>query len=155
MIHDSVEGSTIIIASSIPVMQPLLELILRRNPFSSAKDSKQTPQYYEDYSSHSKSRSRGGGNIELGQRKPKVKPKDDLGLTIVEGDSQENILTPTTDSNQDISASSEAPNLTSAQSDANQRPADGKIIRTDFVSITYEQQGPIHDTSASSRWKAI
>ncbi|KAG7062682.1 integral membrane protein [Colletotrichum scovillei] len=150
-----VEGSTIIIASSIPVMQPLLELILRRNPFSSAKDSKQTPQYYEDYSSHSKSRSRGGGNIELGQRKPKVKPKDDLGLTIVEGDSQENILTPTTDSNQDISASSEAPNLTSAQSDANQRPADGKIIRTDFVSITYEQQGPIHDTSASSRWKAI
>ncbi|KXH61558.1 integral membrane protein [Colletotrichum nymphaeae SA-01] len=150
-----VEGSTIIIASSIPVMQPLLELILRRNPFSSAKDSKQTPQYYEDYSSHSKSRSRGGGGIELGQRKPKVKPKDDLGLTIVEGDSQENILTPTTDSNQDISASSEAPTLTSAQSDANQSPADGKIIQTDFVSITYEQQGPIHDTLASSRWKAI
>ncbi|KXH39960.1 integral membrane protein [Colletotrichum simmondsii] len=150
-----VEGSTIIIASSIPVMQPLLELILSRSPFSSAKDSKQTPQYYEDYSSHSKSRSRGGGGIELGQRKPKMKPKDDLGLTIVEGDSQENILTPTTDSNQDMSASPEDPTLTSAQTDASQRPADRKIMRTDFVSITYEKQGPIHDTSASSRWKAV
>ncbi|KAJ0322252.1 hypothetical protein COL5a_008861 [Colletotrichum fioriniae] len=152
---DTVEGSTIIIASSIPVMQPLLELILRRNPFSSAKDSKQTPQYYEDYSSHSKSRSRGGGGIELGQRKPKVKPKDELGLTIVEGDSQENILTPTSDTNQDMFASSEAPTLISVQNDANQRPADGKIMRTDLVSITYEEQGPAHDTSASSRWKAI
>ncbi|KAH0439989.1 integral membrane protein [Colletotrichum camelliae] len=50
-----VEGSTIIIASSIPVMQPLLELILRRNPFSSGKGSKQTPQYYEHYGSQSKS----------------------------------------------------------------------------------------------------
>ncbi|EXF74539.1 integral membrane protein [Colletotrichum fioriniae PJ7] len=150
-----VEGSTIIIASSIPVMQPLLELILRRNPFSSAKDSKQTPKYYEDYSSQSKSRSRGGGGIELGQRKPKVKPKDELGLTIVEGDSQENILTPTSATNQDMFASSEAPTLISVQNDANQRPADGKIMRTDLVSITYEEQGPAHDTSASSRWKAI
>ncbi|KAK1638742.1 hypothetical protein BDP81DRAFT_479826 [Colletotrichum phormii] len=112
-----VEGSTIIIASSIPVMQPLLELILRRNPFSSTKDSKQTLKYYEDYSSQSKSKPRSGGGIELGQRKPKAKPKDDLGITI--------------------------------------HPADGKIIRTDFVSITYKEQGPVRDTSASSRWRAI
>ncbi|KAK1498228.1 integral membrane protein [Colletotrichum tamarilloi] len=150
-----VEGSTIIIASSIPVMQPLLELILRRNPFSSSKGSKQTPQYYEDYGSQSKSKSRGGGGIELGQRKPKVKPKDELGLTIVEGDSQENILTPANDSNQGISASSNAPTLTSRQSDSSQRPSDGKIIRTDFVSVTYEEQGPVRDISASSRWRAV
>ncbi|KAK1705051.1 integral membrane protein [Colletotrichum lupini] len=150
-----VEGSTIIIASSIPVMQPLLELILRRNPFSSAKGSKQTPQYYEDYGSQSKSKSRGGGGIELGQRKPKIKPKDELGLTIVEGDSQENILTPATDSNQGISASLNAPTLTSRQSDSSQRPSDGKIIRTDFVSVTYEEQGPVRDISASSRWRAV
>ncbi|KAK1505117.1 integral membrane protein [Colletotrichum abscissum] len=151
-----VEGSTIIIASSIPVMQPLLELILRRNPFSSAKGSKQTPQYYEDYGSQSKSKSRGGGGgIELGQRKPKIKPKDELGLTIVEGDSQENILTPATDSNQGISASLNAPTLTSRQSDSSQRPSDGKIIRTDFVSVTYEEQGPVRDVSASSRWRAV
>ncbi|KAI8291139.1 hypothetical protein K4K56_006721 [Colletotrichum sp. SAR 10_98] len=108
----SVEGSTIIIASSIPVMQPLLELILRRNPFSSGKGSKQTPQYYEHYDSQSKSKSRGGG-IELGQRKPKSKPKDDLGLTIIESDdSQENILSPTTGSNNQTSTSSGVPILT-------------------------------------------
>ncbi|KXH57985.1 integral membrane protein [Colletotrichum salicis] len=114
-------------------MQPLLKLILRRNPFNSAKGSKQTPQYYEDYGSQSKSKSRGGGGIKLSQRKPKVKPKDDLGLTIVEGDSQENILTPTTDSNHGMSVLSGAPTLTSRQSDSSQHPADGKIIRTDFV----------------------
>ncbi|KAK1673887.1 integral membrane protein [Colletotrichum godetiae] len=148
-------GSTIIIASSIPVMQTLLELILRRNPFSSASGSKQTPHYYEDYGSQSKSKSRGGVGIELGQRKTKAKPKYDLGLTIVEGDGQENILTPTTDSNHGISASSCAPTLTSRQSDSSQHPADGKIIRTDFVSVTYEEQGPARNTSASSRWRAV
>ncbi|KAL2883139.1 hypothetical protein SGCOL_001327 [Colletotrichum sp. CLE4] len=120
----------------------------------SAKGSKQTPQYYEDYGSQSKSKSRGGGGIELGQRKTKAKPKYDLGLTIVEGDGQENILTPTTDSNHGMYASSCAPTLNSRQSDSSQHPADGKIIRTDFVSVTYEEQGPARDTSASSRWRA-
>ncbi|KAI8179305.1 hypothetical protein KHU50_003050 [Colletotrichum sp. SAR 10_65] len=150
----SVEGSTIIIASSIPVMQPLLELILRRNPFSSGKGSKQTPQYYEHYGSQSKSKSRGGG-IELGQRKPKSKPKDDLGLTIIESDdSQENILSPTTGSNNQTSTSSGAPTLTN-NSDSSQHAADGKIIRTDCVSISYEERGHTQETSASSRWRAI
>ncbi|KAI8298148.1 hypothetical protein K4K59_002972 [Colletotrichum sp. SAR11_240] len=150
----SVEGSTIIIASSIPVMQPLLELILRRNPFSSGKGSKQTPQYYEHYGSQSKSKSRGGG-IELGQRKPKSKPKDDLGLTVIESDdSQENILSPTTGSNNQISTSSGVPTLTN-NSDSSQHAADGKIIRTDCVSISYEERGHTQETSASSRWRAI
>ncbi|KAK2730268.1 integral membrane protein [Colletotrichum kahawae] len=149
-----VEGSTIIIASSIPVMQPLLELILRRNPFSSGKGSKQTPQYYEHYGSQSKSKSRSGG-IELGQRKPKSKPKDDLGLTIIESDdSQENILSPTTGSNNQTSTSSGVPTLT-ASSDFGQHAADGKIIRTDCVSISYEERGHTQETSASSRWRAI
>ncbi|KAL0943430.1 uncharacterized protein CTRU02_201316 [Colletotrichum truncatum] len=150
-----VEGSTIIIASSIPVMQPLLELILRRNPFSSAKGSKQTPQYYEDYGSQSKSKSRGGGNIELGQRKPKSKPKDDLGLTIVESDSQENILTPPINQNHQTSVSLGAPTFRSNRSDSSQHSADGKIIRTDLVSITYEEQGQVHNTSTSNGWKAV
>ncbi|KAH9233418.1 hypothetical protein K456DRAFT_1725476 [Colletotrichum gloeosporioides 23] len=149
-----VEGSTIIIASSIPVMQPLLELIPRRNPFSSGKGSKQTPQHYEHYGSQSKSKSRGGG-IELGQRKPKSKPKDDLGLTIIESDdSQENILSPTTGSNNQTSTSSGVPTLTN-NSDSSQHAADGKIIRTDCVSISYEERGHTQETSASSRWRAI
>ncbi|KAE9577985.1 hypothetical protein CGCF415_v009686 [Colletotrichum fructicola] len=149
-----VEGSTIIIASSIPVMQPLLELILRRNPFSSGKGSKQTLQYYEHYGSQSKSKSRGGG-IELGQRKPKSKPKDDLGLTIIESDdSQENILSPTTGSNNQTSTSSGAPTLTN-NSDSSRHAADGKIVRTDCVSISYEERGHTQETSASSRWRAI
>ncbi|KAF0331707.1 integral membrane protein [Colletotrichum asianum] len=149
-----VEGSTIIIASSIPVMQPLLEIILRRNPFSSGKGSKQTPQYYEHYGSQSKSKSRGGG-IELGQRKPKSKPKDDLGLTIIESDdSQENILSPTTGSNNQTSTSSGVPTLTN-NSDSSQHAADGKIVRTDCVSISYEERGHTQETSASSRWRAI
>ncbi|KAF9871286.1 hypothetical protein CkaCkLH20_11207 [Colletotrichum karsti] len=125
-----IEGSTIIIASSIPVMQPLLELILRRNPFSSGKGTKPTPQYYENYGSQSKSKSR-GGTIELGQRKPKSKPKDDLGFTIIDdGDSQENIFKPAAD--HQTSAASGSPTPTSNHSDSSHRAPDGKIVRTDF-----------------------
>ncbi|OHW91991.1 integral membrane protein [Colletotrichum incanum] len=129
-----VEGSTIIIASSIPVMQPLLELILRRNPFSSAKGSKE-PQYFEYYSSKSNSR---GDRIELGQRKPKVKPRDDLGLTIEDGDSQENILA--------------SNNQTPA---ANSHPGNLEIVRTDIVTVSYEELGQGRGNTSSQRWKPV
>uniref|UniRef100_A0A8H7KEG8 Rhodopsin domain-containing protein n=1 Tax=Bionectria ochroleuca TaxID=29856 RepID=A0A8H7KEG8_BIOOC len=85
-----IEGSTIIVASTIPILQPLVEKVLRRNPFSSGKDSaKYNGRYYEDYSDQK-------SGYELGQRKPKSKARDDLGLTVLEeGGSQEEILSGT------------------------------------------------------------
>jgi hypothetical protein len=43
-----IEGSSIIIASSIPLLQPLVEVIFGRGVFSSASKGR---RYYEDYSS--------------------------------------------------------------------------------------------------------
>jgi hypothetical protein len=68
-----VEGNTLLIASSIPVLWPLVQLVMRHNPFSSGKGS-----------------SDGGSNtagVELAQRKFKPKPgrEADLGITIDDG----------------------------------------------------------------------
>lgn len=84
-----IEGSTIIIACSIPILQPLLEKILRRNPFAStAKKSHNTTdnKYYEDRTS--------SRTYELGVRKPHAKAKDEAGFTVLadDGDSEEGIL---------------------------------------------------------------
>lgn len=78
------------IACSIPLLRPLLEVILRRNPFSSNKGtgSESVPQYY-------------GGNrytrssaIELKDCRVK-NTRDDFGFPITsDGNSQESILTP-------------------------------------------------------------
>ncbi|KAJ9143879.1 Integral membrane protein [Pleurostoma richardsiae] len=141
-----IEGSTIIIACSIPILQPLLEIILRRNPFSSNKDSKKSPRYYEDYTSQSKSR---GGGIELGQRKPKSKIRDDLGLTIVDDDSQENILTPQPEKSSDsFVASGTGVRRTS-------HPAEGQIVRTDVVTVSYEAPGQGHTRNTSQGWRVM
>ncbi|KAK7421207.1 hypothetical protein QQX98_002337 [Neonectria punicea] len=130
-----IEGSTIIIACSIPILQPLLEMVLRRNPFSSNKGSSKQPQYYEDYSERSKS------GIELGYRKPKSKARDDLGLTIVnDGDSQENILV------------RDSPNSTVSPRDKGDQ-VNGTILRTDVVTVEYENQGQKEESAAMPRWR--
>ncbi|KAK6209835.1 integral membrane protein [Colletotrichum tabaci] len=142
-----VEGSTIIIASSIPVLQPLLEPILKHSPFSSTKGSKE-PSSYGYRSSNSNSR---GGDIELGQRKPKKKPRDELGLTIIEGDSQENILTP---SKQTWTL---APRLMHGGLSHPEpaQPADCRIVRTDEVTVSYEIQRQGQENTASRRWMPV
>ncbi|KAI8300780.1 hypothetical protein K4K59_001352 [Colletotrichum sp. SAR11_240] len=144
--HERVEGSTITIASTIPVLQPLLELILRRNPFSTAKNTtEETPKFYEDYASQRESR--GGSKIELGQRKPRPKPRDDLGFTIMEDDSQENILP---------ECKRPAPAFMSDRHETTPpQSADGGIVRTDVVCVSFEDRGPLGEKLASSKWDIV
>ncbi|KAF5521748.1 hypothetical protein CGCA056_v007320 [Colletotrichum aenigma] len=145
-IRTVVEGSTITIASTIPVLQPLLELILRRNPFSTAKNTtEETPKFYEDYASQRESR--GGSKIELGQRKPRPKPRDDLGFTIMEDDSQENILP---------ECKRPAPACMSYRHETTPpQSADGGIVRTDVVCVSFEDRGPLGEKLASSKWDIV
>ncbi|EXF73516.1 integral membrane protein [Colletotrichum fioriniae PJ7] len=146
-----IEGSTIIIASSIPVLHPLLELILKRNPFSSARASRPTAKSSDNNtgsapSNYRPSRVYGNYEYELGQRKVKPKPKDDLGFTIIEGDSQENIMS--------TGGRSRAQTATSIGSQTSQ-PEDGRIVRTDVVTVSYDEKGRAGETSASKRWRPV
>ncbi|KXH49458.1 integral membrane protein [Colletotrichum simmondsii] len=146
-----IEGSTIIIASSIPVLHPLLELILKRNPFSSARASRPTAKSSDNNSGSAPSNYRpsrvyGNYEYELGQRKARPKPRDDLGFTIVEGDSQENIVSG--------KGRSRAQTATSIGSQYSQ-PDDGRIVRTDVVTVSYDDKGQAVETSASKRWRPV
>ncbi|KAK1545901.1 integral membrane protein [Colletotrichum paranaense] len=146
-----IEGSTIIIASSIPVLHPLLELILKRNPFSSARASRPTAKSSDNNtgsapSNYRPSRVYGNYEYELGQRKAKPKPRDDLGFTIVEGESQENIVFG--------EGRSRAQTATSIGSQCSQ-PEEGRIVRTDVVTVSYNENGRAGETSASKRWRPV
>ncbi|KAK0370408.1 integral membrane protein [Colletotrichum limetticola] len=146
-----IEGSTIIIASSIPVLHPLLKLILKRNPFSSARASRPTAKSSDNNtgsapSNYRPSRVYGNYEYELGQRKAKPKPRDDLGFTIVEGESQENIVFG--------EGRSRAQTATSIGSHSSQ-PEDGRIVRTDVVTVSYDENGRAGETSASKRWRPV
>ncbi|OLN86862.1 hypothetical protein CCHL11_04579 [Colletotrichum chlorophyti] len=147
-----VEGSTIIIASSIPVMYPLLDLVLHRNPFASVRCSKATGNSREDSSTPNKSwpsrrTSRGDYDHKLGQFKPKSKARDDLGFTIVEDDSQENIL---------ASQNQEVEHLGSASmNNHSSRAEDGKILRTDVVTISYQRKSKEQMALPSNSWRSM
>ncbi|KAK1676920.1 integral membrane protein [Colletotrichum godetiae] len=146
-----IEGSTIIIASSIPVLHPLLELILKRNPFSSARASRPTAKSSENNtgsapSNYRPSRVYGNYEYELGQRKARAKPRDDLGFTIVEGDSQENIF-PREGRPQPQTAASIGSQLS--------RPEDRGTVRTDVVTVSYDEKALAAETSASKRWRPV
>ncbi|KAK1704369.1 integral membrane protein [Colletotrichum lupini] len=146
-----IEGSTIIIASSIPVLHPLLELILKRNPFSSARASRPTAKSSDNNTGSAPSNYRpshvyGNYEYELGQRKAKPKPRDDLGFTIVEGESQENIVFG--------EGRSRAQTATSIGSQSS-KPEDGRIVRTDVVTVSYDENGRAGETSASKRWRPV
>ncbi|KAK7222799.1 hypothetical protein V2G26_010802 [Clonostachys chloroleuca] len=123
-----IEGSTIIVASTIPILQPLLEKVLRRNPFSSGKDSaKYNGRYYEDYSDQK-------SGYELGQRKPKSKARDDLGLTVLEeGGSQEEILSGT---KPNVVAAGTAKPVVVPEATRH------AITRTDVITVSYSGSPP-------------
>lgn len=124
-------------ASSIPILQPLAEKIFRGNPFSSnKKGSSYPPRYYEDYSDATKS------GYELGQRKPKSKQRDDLGLTVMNDDgSQEEILGPNNNNGvlgpvTNVDGQSQAVGKSNSLGQA----MNGKIMRTDIVTVTYDEE---------------
>jgi len=173
-----IEGSAIIIACSIPCLQPLMDAVLRRSPWSSRHTSrgatggsrgtglsgskKNTNQrFYEDYSEHSKH------NIELGQRKPKSKVRDDLGFTVIDGDdagsSQENILA-SSHGVGIVGGPSETSGLPGTahgvhdeekgievitHSAGSSPPGDTGIVRTDAVTVSYAKSKPRRSVSKS------
>jgi hypothetical protein len=154
------------IASAIPILQPLLEKILGSNPFSSygknsrGQSRKYPERYYENYSDGK------SGNYELNSRPRRGagKPKDDLGLTILADDSsQEEIL----------AASSKASAGTSVAGGPQQTTGHGvtvgsynnpgkvaktkpnQIMRTDVVTVTYNDESSAQTANSPKAWKPI
>ncbi|KAK1990331.1 integral membrane protein [Colletotrichum falcatum] len=128
-----VEGSTIIIASSIPVLHPLLEIILRRNPFASTGEgTRRTARSYGNPPSSSSKPcpSPGRHTYELGQRRSKPKLKDHLGFTITEDGSQEDMLYP--------SHASYTQTVTASTISEPGQVHLGRIVRTDSVTVVYD-----------------
>jgi hypothetical protein len=155
------------IASAIPILQPLLEKILGSNPFSSygkssrAQSRKYPERYYENYSDGK------SGNYELNSRPRRAagKPKDDLGLTILADDSsQEEILAPsskasvgtgvadgqqqqTTGSGVTVGAYSNPGKVAKAKPN--------QIMRTDVVTVTYNDESSTRTGRSPEAWKPI
>ncbi|KAL0932194.1 uncharacterized protein CTRU02_213147 [Colletotrichum truncatum] len=140
-----IEGSTIIIASTIPVLQPLLEVILRRSPFSTARSAlEETPKSDDNFVP--KRESDVGGRIELGQRRPKPKLRDNLGLTIMEDDSKENILV----------QENTTPVIMSDKDETTQpQPTTWGITRTDVVCVSFEDRSKLSEKPASAKWDIV
>ncbi|KDN66169.1 putative integral membrane protein [Colletotrichum sublineola] len=130
-----IEGSTIIIASSIPVLHPLVDILLKRNPFASTRErTGRTARSDGDSPSPSSSKPRPSlarHTYELGQRKAKPILRDWLGFTIAEDESQEDMLSPV--------QNSYTQTVTSSNSGSSQVEL-GRIIRTDSVTIMYDEK---------------
>ncbi|KAI6371870.1 hypothetical protein MCOR25_003898 [Pyricularia grisea] len=143
-----IEGSTIIIAASIPVLQPLLEVILKRNPFSSNNRSKRDNPS-SGYNNLSGSR---GYRFEMSDRsrQQSKKQRDELGFTVVDdANSQEEILSPrdkptTTTTMSYVAGASPAPpsrgNDPEGKDAGGGVVANGGIMRTDVVDVSYHSR---------------
>jgi hypothetical protein len=106
-----VEGNTILIASSIPVLWPLVQLVLRCKPFNSGTER----------DSNCDTDNTAGAELMQCKSKLKPKPKADLGTTINDGgESEEDILSPV-----DTRAVASCAGSVS-------HPPDGRILRTDI-----------------------
>ncbi|TPX13554.1 uncharacterized protein E0L32_006025 [Thyridium curvatum] len=145
-----IEGSTIIIASCIPVLQPLVDRVLGRRFFGSSLG----PRSYKKYGT---GRSDGGGgmypsdmemsNSRSAKRRP---PRDPNGLTFLDetkAGSEESILR----QEQTAKNGGNGTSLHSAESRGAPRvgPHEG-IVRTDVVSVSY---GAAHDHDGPETWK--
>lgn len=124
LMNDSVESDVVIIASCIPTLQPVLELILGKRKLTSYSGSKKFKgsQQLHDYSySHSAS---AGGKLSKNAKKH----AGDMTITGVE--SQESIL------KDDMGGGGGHPL--------------GAIRRTDNVTVEYESSGGGRDTERGS-----
>ncbi|KAK8039361.1 hypothetical protein PG993_007772 [Apiospora rasikravindrae] len=151
-----IEGSTIIIASSIPVMQPLAEVIFGRSIFGSSGSKKR--RYYDaeaggKHGGASDSSSQ-PGLVTIGQKssRPKKSLSNDLEMTVHGSgfsSSEEDILNPRVHGSTDVPTAvavddSEAPRLSDA------------IVKTRVVTVTYDENGSSRqNTTASERWKPV
>lgn len=156
--NHSIEGATIIMACSIPVLSPLIDLIFKHNPFRSS--SPRQDRYYDKY--HLQPRSRQQGTDATPRRKPRTMTEleMELGETGL-GDansSQDSIMPKRSD---DLGGSSIATaearhsrnfsRLTRTRSTDSSSPAlpqlppmsQGQIVRTDEVRVSYGAPGEL------------
>jgi len=119
----SVEGSTIIIASCIPILQPLVKFVLDRNAFSSARRS----TGYNSRNNHNKPTN--ASDIALSNdlvRSGKASARAKIGVShLTEIDSQERIL-----------QEAERPTLERGQSNESGGSRRTRIKRVDEVTVS-------------------
>ncbi|EOO02170.1 putative integral membrane protein [Phaeoacremonium minimum UCRPA7] len=121
----SIEGNLIIIAACIPLLQPVVEKIKGRSIWRSSKTGSSNRQY----ANFSKQSARQADPIEL-HSKPKKKV-DVYGFTIhAKEDSEENIVNP----------DKQSTTTSSGRHSGTYQPND-RIMKTDVVTVTYDQ-GP-------------
>ncbi|KAK8087154.1 hypothetical protein PG994_002128 [Apiospora phragmitis] len=148
-----IEGSTIIIASSIPVMQPLAEVAFGRSIFGSSGSKGR--RYYDaeggGKNGGSSDASSQPGLVTIGQkssRRPKKSLNDDLEMTVGGtgfSSSEEDMLNPRHFGSTDVPTAvavedSDVPRLSDA------------IVKTQMVSVTYGANGTSrNNTTASER----
>ncbi|KAK8862590.1 integral membrane protein [Apiospora arundinis] len=149
-----IEGSTIIIASSIPVMQPLAEVLFGRSIFGSSGSKGR--RYYDGDQNGGTNDSSQPGLVTIGQKssRPKKQLNDDLEMTISGtnfSSSEEDILNPrhigSTDSPTAVAVvDNEVPKFNDA------------VVKTQTVSVTYGESEAANrnmSTTASERWKPV
>lgn len=160
----SIEGSTIIIASSIPVMQPLAEVLFGRRLFGSSGSKGR--RYYDAErggkgSDGSHASSQPGHLVTIGQKSSRPRPKkafhDDLEMTVGGGggggsgftSSEEDILHPR------HHGSNDRPTAVAVDDGDAPRLSDA-IVKTNVVTVTYgENTDRSTPTTASERWKPV
>ncbi|QBZ56765.1 hypothetical protein PoMZ_01681 [Pyricularia oryzae] len=136
-----VEGSAIIIAASIPVLQPLLEVIMKRNPFTSHERSKRdSPSFGSGWRGYRFEPSERGGG--------KQKQRDGRGFAVAaDASGFEEILSPLDKTlTSYVAEASPAPPASSTSGHDAEKGfaggvpagvANGRIMRTDVVDVSY------------------
>ncbi|KAK8094683.1 hypothetical protein PG997_001368 [Apiospora hydei] len=157
-----IEGSTIIIASSIPVMQPLAEIVFGRSIFGTS-GSKGRRYYHAGAGGKHGGGSDGSsqpGLVTIGRKssRPQNSLNDDLEMTASGTgfpSSEEDILKPRHLGSTDMPTAvavddSDAPRLSDA------------IVKTRVVTVTYRENGDAsrnnsttNNTAASERWGPV
>lgn len=144
----SIEGSTIIIAACIPVLQPLVDLVLGRRTLGSSNGYKnygtsRSGQLKSDAELESSRRTaasrNAGGNLDKFDNASDYTTRDKTGV-----DSQDSILY-RADDLQTIP--------TKTQSGKENPPA-GKIVRTDVVTVLYEAES-LEGKNDNRQWGGI
>jgi hypothetical protein len=133
----SVEGSTIIIASCIPILQPLVKVIFDKNAFSSARrgasSSNRTPY----------SKPTHGSNMELSSdivKSGKAKSRSKIGIGCpTELDSQEHILQDDKNTEQNAAQSQHS----------SEHP---QITRVDEITVSFSSNDEAGKSGSSNRW---
>ncbi|KAK7977378.1 hypothetical protein PG988_004868 [Apiospora saccharicola] len=162
-----IEGSTIIIASSIPVMQPLAEVLFGRSLFGSSGSKR--GRYHDAERGHigknsgaSDDSSQPGHLVTIGQKSSrphhphhhKKHPHHNGGDFEMTGftSSEEDILNPR------HHGSTDAPTAMAVDDCNAPRPSDA-IVKTRVVTVTYGENNaphrPNHSASASERWRPV